>query len=119
MDKVMSDLERTLKRNMLKFHVGHEIFCPKCGNVLDVRRAVEVTTLMHGKPGKSSVVCAMCFDAVKEEFEKAFEEMKAQFPQFELSLEILDGRELFAKAKRAGKKALKSMASPVPVLPGM
>ena len=60
---ILSDLERTIRRQVLKFHVGQTIFCPECQSIMDVRRAVEVDyetpdgTVVH-----SSIRCVDCFD---------------------------------------------------------
>ena len=60
---ILSDLERTIRRQVLKFHVGQAIFCPECQSVMDVRRAVEVDyEAPNGTVVHSSIRCTDCFD---------------------------------------------------------
>ncbi len=61
---ILSDLERTIRRQALRYHVGREIFCPTCQAFMDVSRAVEVDyETPSGALAHSSVRCAACYDA--------------------------------------------------------
>jgi len=87
--EIFSPLTRTLRRNMLRWHVGHVIFCPACQAVLDCRRAVEIDVMQGGKLAKSLIVCASCFDGkVKANAEAMVKELFSH----NLSVEIIDGR---------------------------
>ena len=89
-DEIFSSLERQLKRNMLRWHVGQVIFCPACGGILDFRRAVEIDVLQAGKLVKSMVVCAGCFDGKVKDNAKG---MLQELSHLDLALEITDGRQ--------------------------
>jgi hypothetical protein len=90
-------MELTCNRNLLRWHVGQEIFCRYCNQIMDCKRAVsfDVET-----PEKSTVVsrcvCAPCYDRVAEILATGIKESK-------YTLTVRDGRVLFARAKRAPK----------------
>ena len=79
----MSDLERTVNRNILAAAVGQAMFCPArgCGVSLDVSDAVLVTVKATGETG---IACSACA-----------EPMLASLGSLELDrFEVLRGREL-------------------------
>jgi hypothetical protein len=82
----MTEMELQLKRNMLRYHVGHEILCPACGAIMDCTRAVEIDRYHDGELASTKVLCARCFDAARNTFDFAASHA-----------EVTDGRELFAK----------------------
>ena len=99
---ILRDLELTAKRNALRWHVGHDIFCPVCKAVMDCRRAVEVDLLAGDRLLKSVVTCAGCYEVrVKVNLEGILEQLKAK--DLGVRAEVNDGRVLFARKTR--KKA--------------
>jgi hypothetical protein len=83
-------LRRTVERNSLRYSVSREIFCPVTGEVLDVRRAVEVTVLLDGKVAAVMVMAASAWDDREESARAA---LARSYPMAEV--EVLDGRVLF------------------------
>ena len=83
MDEFFSPMVRTVNRNLLKYSAGRAIFCPCCGEVADARRWV-VATFSE----RTISCCTRCWDA------------KASLRYLPASVEVLDGRVLFARAKR-------------------
>lgn len=105
--EIMTELEKTLKRNMLRFHCGREIFCPGCRQVLDARRAVEIDFHQGGNLAHSAIRCASCFDARAEYWRTPTAEG--------LTREIVDGRALWeAPASPAARKPSVKKPEPVP-----
>ena len=101
---ILSDLELTLRRNMLRYHVGHDITCPSCSVILDVRRAVELDFLRGTEILRSAILCASCFDTSDD----------PSLPDG-VTLQINDGRILFpppAPRKPSARKPRKP--EPVP-----
>lgn len=99
----LSPLEKTLNRNSLKYSVGRAIFCPGCRDIMDVRRAVEVTASQNGNIVMVKALCITCWDKQRAEFERKLAELKA-------TIEVLDGRVLFPS--KATKRRIKSTAVP-------
>jgi hypothetical protein len=98
---MINEMERTINKNLLKYAVGHAIFCPgkHCGGaVMDMRRAVMVTVKRGGQELRTLTICAACFDASRAELNAAVEGKGC-------TLELVDGRELFAKRKAPAKAA--------------
>lgn len=115
-NEIFSQLERHLKLNMLRWHVGRVIFCPSCRAVLDYRRAVEIEVTQGANLVKSLVVCASCFDGkVKENTEAMIHRLSSH----SLSVEITDGRQLRSgpSAPRRGTKENKPERVPTPTSP--
>lgn len=54
-------LEQIAPAISLKAEVCDQMFCPRCTQILDVRRAVEVVVELDGA-SFSRVLCARCFD---------------------------------------------------------
>ena len=106
-------LERTLKRNMLKWHVGREMFCPKCKAILDCRRAVEIDVCKQtrddsgnaGEPVlvRTFIMCAKCYDA---RFAVDIAMMNADARKdSKLNIAVInDGRVLFGRSSKRGEK---------------
>lgn len=85
------DILRTqLQKNMLEFHCGHTMFCPKCGLILDAKRSVAVDIYRGQELLFAGVLCSGCYDARKNAFQAKAEARG-------LRLEISDGRQLFAR----------------------
>ena len=93
-NSVLSEMERIVKYNMLKWHVGHEIFCKRCEAVMDCTRAVEVDVMRGEDLLKSMVVCAKCYDETHERLEEAARRLEG------VRLEVNDGRKL----KKGGQR---------------
>jgi hypothetical protein len=97
-------MQTEINREMLKHHVGMALFCPACGTVLDCRRAVEVDMIGPNGAIVSSIIrCSTCYDNTVA---GAVDKVKAAHP--DVTIEIHDGRELFAshaKPKKAKKPA--------------
>ena len=73
------DMQTIVNQNLLRYAVGRAITCPRCNQVLDVARAVNV-----GHATGSKTTCATCFDAA----------VAAVSPDLS-RYEVLDGRVLF------------------------
>ena len=89
-----SQIENTLKttanRNLLRYAVGHAIFCPSCRNILDYRRAV-----LAGNDNFNAVLCTECWD-------KAVDRLKANGHTAEdiaNKIDVIDGRTFGRRAK--------------------
>ena len=91
---VLSEMERIVKYNMLKWHCGHDIFCKSCDAVLDCRRAVEVDVLRGDTLLKSLVVCAICYDDARGRLQAACERLEGA------RLEVTDGRKIAGRGQR-------------------
>jgi hypothetical protein len=89
-------LEQTLQRNTLKYHCGHTMFCPQCGRILDCKRAVEIDLMEIGQLRKSYILCAPCWDDRKLAMHDLATQSNGRF-----TLEIQDGRVLFARKQKA------------------
>tara|TARA_R100001082_G_C4307218_1_gene135128 strand:- start:311 stop:604 length:294 start_codon:yes stop_codon:yes gene_type:complete len=93
-EPVLDAVQKEMKKEWFKSAVGHQTFCyvGQCRAVLDCKRAVEITIWKGKEPAKVSFYCSKCYD-------------KADLVRFEaevltpngLTLEIVDGRELFKK----------------------
>lgn len=81
-----------ITRNLLRHAVGQAIWCPRCREILDVRRAVLVEI---GKNGRCEIAiqCADCWDEMAER-------VRAIVVRGDLTLELTDGREIFNRTKR-------------------
>ncbi len=93
MDTIMTEFERTAKRNMLKWHVGQTIFCPGCQNVLDCKRAVEVDISKDGELKASKIFCAQCWD------ERLRDKIPGLLAEHGHTVALQDGRELFKRRR--------------------
>jgi hypothetical protein len=87
----MKDILETFKRNAdresLKSSVGRAIFCPRCEELMDYRRAVEFS-VWENETGKCATVramCAPCWDGVRELVTK---------PGVKYRVDVIDGRKL-------------------------
>jgi hypothetical protein len=86
----MKDILETFKRNTdresLKSSVGRSIFCPRCEELMDFRRAVEfsVWEIKSGKCATVRAMCAPCWDGVRELVTK---------PGVKYRVDVIDGRE--------------------------
>lgn len=78
-------MEATINRNLLKFAVQTALTCPKCGQILDMRRAVQ-----FGLAGREFILCCACYDKLE------CERLDNNFTPF---AEVLDGRVLFGEAE--------------------
>ena len=87
MADTMSDLDRRVNREVLKYAVQRAITCALTGKVLDKRTAVSVTVInASGKRG--AMVCdGPAYDGIKDA-------LIAEALKKNATLEILDGREL-------------------------
>jgi len=101
--EILNELEKTVTRNALRFHVSHAIFCPACQTVMDVRRAVEVDFRKSDQLVHSAIRCAACYDRNQEYFNKVASERG-------LTVEITDGRVLY-KAEPAAPRVRKPAAA--------
>ena len=61
--KPIMTMQETVQKNMHKFQVGHQMFCPLCQTVLDVRQSVSVDILKGAELLSTRVLCAKCYDA--------------------------------------------------------
>lgn len=81
----MDTIERMADREILRYAVQREIFCPASGKILDIRRAV----LLMGEGIKARVVHADVWDEHEGKILAAIDEQG-------LTPEVYDGRELFS-----------------------
>jgi hypothetical protein len=88
-------MELTCNRNLLRWHVGQEIFCPYCTQIMDCKRAVSFD-VETPQGTVSKCACAKCFDDVSAVLDKLVTENAYK-------LTVLDGRVLYARPKRAPK----------------
>ena len=88
MDEFFSPMIRTVNRNLLKYSAGQAIFCPVCSDVADAKSWVLVS---HGERSKG--LCTRCWDSA------------IATKPIPASVEVLDGRVLFARPKRVQKVA--------------
>jgi hypothetical protein len=90
----MNGIETIARRNMLRWHVSQEMFCPRCGKVLDCRQAVEVDITRGTELAGSLIMCAPCYDGRIGD---------PVMPEG-VRLEVHDGRVLFGKRKNGVAK---------------
>jgi len=87
----MKDILETFKRNAdresLKSSVGRSIFCPRCDELMDYRRAVELSACKGEKYVSVKVFCADCADRVRPIIEE-------KLVPLGMRLEVIDGRNL-------------------------
>jgi hypothetical protein len=91
-----AEAARQLNRVLLKQAVCHLIFCPQCGVVMDIRKAVLVTS----KRG-NTVVCADCYD--RGQVALAAKYTPDQLARALASVEVADGRVLNGRKARKAK----------------
>ena len=60
-DPILGTLGRDMARKALGYAEGRAITCPECGDILDQRRAVLVTST--GPTARCGIACARCHDA--------------------------------------------------------
>jgi hypothetical protein len=79
--------ESEIDRQSLKASVGRAMFCPKCENLMDYRRAVEfsVWEIASGKCLTVRAICAPCWDNVQSMVTK---------PSVKYAVHFIDGRKL-------------------------
>lgn len=83
---------REIQRQALRYAVQRAIFCPVTGEVLDMRRAVDVTVRRNGAIATTMVMAAHAWDT---QGPAAMSAVSEAFP--DATWEILDGRELWSK----------------------
>ncbi len=99
MSEPISDLQLHITKQLLRYAVSQAIFCPTCGGILDVRRAVltEETT-------RSGIACASCWEALLERMRKRFGVDRVADVLTEIS--VTDGRKLHSGAHSESKIAV-------------
>lgn len=85
MDTFFNPMVQALQRNLLKYSAGRAMFCPQCDKVADARKWVCATLT----DGREVGICAPCFDGI----------LKGR--QIPAGMEVVDGRQVFARPKRA------------------
>jgi DNA-directed RNA polymerase subunit RPC12/RpoP len=94
-EEIESPMVRTLNRNLLKWAAGRAIFCPRCGDVMDCRRTMVIGTDSPEGQHEEHVRCVDCGDKIL-----------AMIGQTDFTLgDVVDGRIVFARAKRSRKVA--------------
>ena len=84
---ILETFKRSSDKQSLKASVGRAIFCPRCENLMDYRRAVEFS-VWENETGKCATVramCAPCWDGVRELVTK---------PGVKYRVDVIDGRKL-------------------------
>ena len=61
-EKFLGYMERKLKREMLKFQVSRQMWCPVCDGLLDVRRAISIDVYAGGRIRGTQAYCLPCWD---------------------------------------------------------
>ena len=87
-DPILSPLQRTVTRNLLKHAAGRAIFCPSCQTIMDWKRTVIYDVQRQDTPDstvKVFVWCGKCADKALPSLQKACLDRN-------LVLEITDGR---------------------------
>jgi len=88
-------LKLTVTRSTHLALTGRQIMCPRCGSILDARRAVEISC---------RVICAPCYDKLTASLP---EDLKAKIPGCIESGSIVDGRTLWATRSIRARKTRK------------
>jgi hypothetical protein len=94
----MDALQAKVNRELIKFAVQREIFCPYTKVVLDVRRAVLIQ-----QTGAGAIVCSADYwDKVRGSVLNGIEDAKAagRLPA-DYAVEVLDGRDYYLPSGRA------------------
>lgn len=78
-------LERKLTGTMLRYQVGHQLWCRGCENMLDVKRSVSMDLSRDGVLLSTTMYCGDCWDR-----SRAVARAKAR--QLGVSVKITDGR---------------------------
>ena len=83
---IMDQFKREADKQSLCSSVGRSIFCPRCEELMDYRRAVEfsVWEIKSGKCATVRAMCAPCWDGVRELVTK---------PGVKYRVDVIDGRE--------------------------
>jgi hypothetical protein len=92
----MTPMEKTINKGLLEHAAGTHIFCPRCRQIMDCRRTVLVTFTQTNGGMKTWTMCAACYDRIKLELHDLVLGMKG-------TLDVVDGREVFARAPRTRK----------------
>ena len=95
-------MDLTIKRNMLKYQTGQAMFCPACRTIMDCRRAVSVDILKGSDLLKTMITCAACHDKTVI---PALDKLAGKFASEGVTVELADGRVLFARPKKNRKAA--------------
>jgi len=84
---ILETFKRSSDKQSLKASVGRAIFCPRCENLMDYRRAVEFSVWENetGKCATVRAICAPCWDGVRELVTK---------PGMKYRVDVIDGRKL-------------------------
>lgn len=106
MDAIESGMRKQVNINLLRDAAGYQMFCKKCSGVLDMRRTVRVDAYTADGAGAGGfTVCTRCWDAAKERVTGAAAGRNWK-------LEIVDGREVFARPE-APKEAPAKSTNPI------
>ena len=83
---ITDQFKREADKQSLCSSVGRSIFCPRCEELMDYRRAVEfsVWEIKSGKCATVRAMCAPCWDGVRELVTK---------PGVKYRVDVIDGRE--------------------------
>ena len=92
MDEFFSPMVRTINRNLVKYSAGQAIFC-RCGQVADAKQWV-----VASRGERTIGMCAPCWDSA------------CAAKPLPADIEVLDGRVLFARAKRGNRQQAGSAA---------
>jgi hypothetical protein len=95
------DADLAVNREVLKYAVMRQIFCPRSGMVLDIRRAVLFTVALPDVDGVKGKSASECVDGAK--FDEIRPALEAACAAKGVSLEIIDGRVVNARKPRASK----------------
>ena len=86
-DPIMSPMQRTVTRNLLKYAAGQTMFCPGCSQCMDWRRTMILDVTKDSAPIRTMVLCTTCAD-------KGLLSLEALCKEKGLTLEVTDGRKL-------------------------
>ncbi len=99
MSEPISDLQLHVTKQLLRYAVSHAIFCPTCGGILDVRRAV----LTEGS-AQTGIACVSCWETLLERMRKRFGVDRVADVLTEIS--VTDGRKLHSGARSEARIAV-------------
>ena len=100
-DEIRSFIEPELNRELLRYSIQREMFCPSCSVVLDVTRAVYCDVSYDRSMAFCVVTCAPCWDSkIGDRVTGGYNAVRARIEAGEIpgktvdkySITIIDGR---------------------------
>jgi hypothetical protein len=101
-EEIRSFIEPELNRELLRYSIQREIFCPCCSGVLDIARAVYCDISYDRSMAFCVVTCAPCWDSkIGERVASGYDAVRTRIESGEIpgktadkySITIIDGRQ--------------------------